>query len=420
MSIHYYSKTDNNLYIERNTIKMNISKFYTPSAELYQRIHNFQQKLEENSIHGAIILQKADLFYFTGTIQQAHLFIPESGEPVLMVFKDLERAKKESSLNRIVYLSSPKKIPAILKENGYEIPIALGMELDVLPVNLFFRYSDIFNSSKIIDISHQVRLVRAIKSDYEINLIRKAAKFSDKIVITAGNLIKEGITEVELAGQIEAVARSFGHQGIIRMRLWGNELFYGHLMCGASATTQSYISSPTGGEGVNPSVAQGAGFNTIKRNEPLLFDFAFAYNGYISDHTRIFAIGNLSDKLYHAHNAMLDIHDLLKREAKPDVPAGNLYDLALEQAKQSGYENNFMGAGDKRIHFVGHGVGLELDEYPFLAKGQKLKLQEKMVIAIEPKLIFPDKGVVGIENTCIVTKSGLEPLSKIDGEVIVV
>ncbi|OQY11271.1 MAG: hypothetical protein B6I31_05225 [Desulfobacteraceae bacterium 4572_19] len=299
-----------------------------------------------------------------------------------MVFKDLERAKKESSLNRIVYLSSPKKIPAILKENGYEIPVVLGMELDVLPVNLFFRYSDIFNSSKIIDISHQVRLVRAIKSDYEINLIRKAAKFSDKIVITAGNLIKE--------------------------------------MCGASATTQSYISSPTGGEGVNPSVAQGAGFNTIKRNEPLLFDFAFAYNGYISDHTRIFAIGNLSDKLYHAHNAMLDIHDLLKREAKPDVPAGNLYDLALEQAKQSGYENNFMGAGDKRIHFVGHGVGLELDEYPFLAKGQKLKLQEKMVIAIEPKLIFPDKGVVGIENTCIVTKSGLEPLSKIDGEVIVV
>ncbi len=196
------------------------------------------------------------------------------------------------------------------------------------------------------------------------------------------------------------------------MRLWGSELFYGHLMSGSSAAVSSYLSSPTGGEGVSPLVAQGAGFKEIQRDEPIIVDYVFALNGYLSDHTRIFCIGKLPDPLLRAHDAMLEIQEEVKSSARPGVSSGALYDLMLKSARDKGWEENFMGTGERKIRFTGHGVGLELDEFPFIAKGQELPLQEGMVIALEPKVIIPGTGVVGIENTHVVTTEGLKPLTK--------
>jgi Xaa-Pro aminopeptidase len=204
------------------------------------------------------------------------------------------------------------------------------------------------------------------------------------------------------------------------MRLWGSELFYGHLMCGASGAVPSYLASPTGGTGAGPAVAQGPGFDRIQAHQPIIVDYVFAYKGYLSDHTRIFSIGELPDDLMRGHAAMLFLEAEIIREAKPGISAGRIYEMAVDLADKAGYAENFMGTGDQRIRFVGHGVGLELDEYPFLALGQETLLQEEMVIAFEPKLIFPGKGVVGIENTHRVTPNGLEPLTVSDGNIIVV
>ncbi len=391
---------------------MNRSDAYTPGPELARRTAAFQEHLRRSDIDGALILQKTDLYYFSGTIQQAHLYIPAEGEPLLMAFKDFERAQRESALPRIVPLGSPKKLPDILKENGMAMPLAMGMELDVLPVNLYNYYGNIFKQAKIVDISHPVRLVRSIKSAYEIDIIRQAAAYSDMVCEFAKEAIEEGMTELEIAGKIEGYARKLGHQGIIRMRLWGNELFYGHLMCGATAAVPSYLSSPTGGDGPNPAIAQGAGFSTIKKGEPVLLDYVFAWNGYISDQTRLYSLGDLPAELLEAQEAVLQIQEDIKRAARPGIAAGEIYDIALASAEKSGYADHFMGVGDSRIRFVGHGVGLELDEYPFLAQGQKLPLQEGMVVAIEPKLVFPGKGVVGVENTCVLTPEGLVSIGR--------
>jgi Xaa-Pro aminopeptidase len=203
------------------------------------------------------------------------------------------------------------------------------------------------------------------------------------------------------------------------MRLWGSELHYGHLMAGPSAAVLSFLSSPTGGTGVSPAYAQSAGLRPIQKHEPVLVDYVFVLNGYMSDHARIFSLGNLPDDLIRAHEAMLKVQTFIKKEAKPKVKAGKLYDIALELTKELGYEKYFMGVGDRRIRFVGHGIGLELDEYPFLAKGQELELEEGMTIALEPKLIFPGKGVVGIENTHVVTGEGLKQLTHFDEKVII-
>ena len=392
----------------------------TPKAELEQRIFNLQKYLEKENIDGALILQRVDLFYFTGTIQQAHLYVPAKGDPVLMVRKSFERAKAESSIKQILHLDRPSNIPNIIKANEHAPPATLGMELDVLPTNIFFSFKGIFKDPKIVDISHAVRLIRAVKSPYEISIMRRAAEFSDQVADWVPNILCEGMSELELAGKIEAESRRLGHQGVLRMRLWGSEMFYGHLLSGAAGAVPSFLSSPTGGVGASPAVAQGPGFKTIQRHEPVLVDYIFSYNGYLSDHTRIFSLGPLSTELVDAHAAMLEVQQLVKKLAKPGVKSGEIYNQALEKTKDLGYADHFMGIGNERVRFVGHGIGLEVDEYPFLAAGQQLELQAGMTIAVEPKLIFPGKGVVGIENTHVVTEDGLEQLGKFEEEIIVI
>ncbi len=390
----------------------------TPKTEIDNRIKKLQRRLLQEGIDGALILQNTDLFYFSGTIQQSHLYIPAQGRPLLMVRKSMERAEEESPLASILPLDSPKQLMTLIRENGLKPPAVLGMELDVLPANNYFSYKRLFPEVDIRDISILIRTIRAVKSTYELNLIRQAAAFSDQVAEALPNLLKVGITEIELAGMVEAKARRLGHQGVVRMRLWGAEMFYGHLMAGPAAAVPSYLASPTGGASVGAAVAQGPSFRKIRKNEPILLDYVFAWKGYISDHTRIYVIGRLPQALVDAHARMLDLQERIKAMAIPGITAGSLYAAAVIMAAKEGVGDNFMGAGADRVRFIGHGVGLELDEFPFLAKGQKTELQEDMVIALEPKLIFPGKGVVGIENTHVVTRSGLEQLTHAEQQII--
>lgn len=396
---------------------MDANKRIVPRQELDDRIAKLQSALHAKEIDGALIAQKTDLFYFGGTSQQGWLYVPAEGKPVLMVFKEYDRARAESPLDEVVSVTGNKKIPQILSSYDYPVPTVLGMELDVLPANLYFLYCSIFEKSEIKDISLEIRLIRAVKSEYEITKIRAAAKLSDQVAARVPELLVEGKTEVALAGELEGYARSLGHQGIVRMRLWGSELFYGHLMSGDAAAVPSYLASPTGGTGVSCVIGQGAGYKKIGANEPILVDYVFALDGYLSDHARIFSIGKLSGDMLAAHEAMLQIQEEIKTQAKPGVVTGELYDLMLSLAEQKGYTENFMGVGDRRIRFTGHGIGLELDEFPFIAKGQRLKLEAGMIIALEPKTIFPGKGVVGIENTHLVTENGLLPLTQFPDQI---
>ncbi len=392
---------------------------HTPAGEITTRIGRLQQQIFRQGWDGALILQSADLFYYTGTIQQGHLYVPAEGEALLMVRKSYERARSESPLTHVLPLSGPKALPDLLRESGLPLPGRLGMELDVVPANLFFSYQQIFPAATIGDLSPLIRLQRAVKSPHEIGLMEKAAALADRVAAGIPELLREGISEIELAGLVESLARSLGHQGLVRMRLWGSELFYGHLMAGPSASVPSFLQSPTGGTGLSPAVAQGAGRRPIRRHEPVLVDYVFVHDGYMADHTRIFSLGALSRELIDGHQAMLDLQATLQAAARPGVTGGDLYELALARATAIGYGDCFMGAAEPRIRFVGHGLGLELDEYPFIARGQRLPLVEGMTLALEPKLVFPGQGVVGIENTHVVTADGLRSLTRYAQEIAV-
>ncbi len=383
----------------------------TPVEEQQSRIVALQARLGTNGVDGVLILQKADMFYYSGTAQHGWLYIPESGEPLLMIFKDYERARQESGMRRAAGIVSPKEIPETLAAFGYGMPKNLGLEMDVLSASQYLLFQKIFPLSNIIDISFQIRVQRAVKSAYEIGLMRKASFMADKVAAKVRDIIEPGMTEIQFAGLLEAYARSLGHQGLIRMRMWDNDLFYGHIMAGPAAAVPSCFSSPTGGMGVNPSIGQGPGFNLIQKNEPILVDYVFCLNGYLSDHTRIYCFGNLPDDLLRAHDVMLEIQERVKQKAIPGSVSGLLYEMMVAEAQAKGYKDHFMGTGDRKIRFTGHGLGLELDEFPFIAKGQTLELEKGMVIALEPKVVFPEKGVVGIENSLLVTDNGLESLT---------
>jgi Xaa-Pro dipeptidase len=399
---------------------MNADVTTIPAPEIDVRIAGLQQRMAQQGVDGALIVQKTDLFYYSGTGQQGWLYVPVAGKPLLFIFKEYERARRESPIDDIVSLASAKKIPRQLQDAGVKLPEVLGLELDVLPTNLYFQYAGIFPESRTEDISPLIRLQRAVKSEFEISKLRRAGKLADKVAAHAAELIRPGRTEIEVAGALEAYARSLGHQGIVRMRMWGGELFYGHLLSGAGAAVPSYLASPTGGEGVSTAIAQGAGFRKIHRNEPVLVDYVFARDGYLADQTRIFCCGTIADELRAAHHGILEMQEMVKEWAKPGVVCGEIYTRMVAAAEKIGYGEYFMGVGERRIRFTGHGIGLELDEFPFIAAGQKLPLAAGMVLALEPKIILPGKGVVGIENTHLVTATGLETLTNYPDEITVI
>jgi Xaa-Pro aminopeptidase len=393
---------------------------YTPKSELDARIEKFQRLLAENGFDGALVLQNTDLFYFAGTIQQSHLYIPGEGLPLLMTRRSFPRARQESALERVAPLASPREVPRLLQEYGYALPKRLGLELDVLPTNLYLGYHEIFADAELRDASPLIRSVRAVKSAYELAATRRAARIGEKVMRAMPELLVEGISEIELAGKMEAIARGAGHQGLTRFRLWNNEMFYGHLMAGRSATQSSYLSSPTGGRGQYPAFPQGSSRHKIRRGEPVLFDYVLVSDGYIVDQTRVFSIGALPAKLLRAHDAMVEIQDAVARAAVPGITGAELFQIAREMARTRGYGDHIGGNGNDQITFVGHGVGLEMDEYPFLAQGQTMPLEAGMVVAIEPKVTFADAGTVGIENTYVVTERGAKRITRGGDEVVVV
>lgn len=388
----------------------------TPKAELEARIEKLQREIAEQGLDGALILLNSDLFYFTGTVQNSFLYVPAAGEPVLMIKKGLHRGSQESRLKNIVPIHSLKKIPDILAEFGYNGLSKVGLELDVLPFNLYTLYKKIFPQAELSDISPAIKEIRAVKSPYEIELLRKALVVSDQAFSTVPSLLREGMTEIELAALFEAELRKRGFAGCCKMRAFNQEFLFGDVCTGSSGFYPSYFDGPVGGSGVSLSHPKGAGWKKINRNEVVYIDYTCIIEGYTGDQTRIFCIGELSPRMVKAFEAALQIESAVLKAMKPGTLAEEPYLLALNLAEELGYKDYFMGYKDDQVKFLGHGLGLELDEWPIFAKGFKTPLVPGMTFALEPKFVFPE-GAIGTENSFVMTETGPEYLS-ITPEVI--
>lgn len=388
----------------------------TPRSELDHRIARLQTALVAEGLDGALLHGTTNLFYFSGTAQQGHLWVPAAGRPILLVRRVLERARRESELERIEPLIS-------LRELGRHLGGAarLGMELDLLPVTQFNLYQKYLPDRSVTDVGPLVRQLRAIKSAYEVDQIRRSAQVADATYTAVKAALKAGMTELELSVIAEATERRAGTQGHIRWHsVNGFECPPMLVLAGESALAFSLSDTPFAGEGLTPAAPYGAGHRVIHPGMPVCVDYPTAVNGYLHDQTRTLAIGGLDEELTRAHAICRQILSMIETEARPGVTGEQLWERSIAIARQAGLEEHFMGYGESRVRFIGHGVGLELDELPVLAPRQTQPLEVGNVIAVEPKFFFPGKGAVGLENTYLVTPSGAAKLSLSSDELVVV
>jgi Xaa-Pro dipeptidase len=390
-----------------------------PRSEAQSRLQRVQGWMNRSGLDALFVLQNADQYYFSGTVQVGLFSIPASGDPVYLVQKSPTRARWESPWEHIVPLSSLRNVPDILGAEKRFRPLRrIGLEMDVLPASYYLRFLAIFDGVEFLDASEAIRNIRMIKSPYELAQMRESARMLHGAFEAMPDWAHAGATELEISAHLEAHLRLAGHQGITRMRGFNQEIAYGTVSSGPAASYPTCFPGPVGFIGLYPAIPGGAGLRRLERGEPLMVDIVGGYGGYIADKTRTFAVGELAADMREAHDFVLSLNQEIERMLKPGVPCSDVYSRALDRVKESPYAETFMGAGDSKVRFVGHAVGLELDEWPVLAPGFDLPLQPGMTIAVEPKIFFPDRGGVGIENTYLVTDVGFENLTPYREDII--
>lgn len=387
-------------------------------AELDARVARLQETLAHQGLNGALILHNVGVYYFSGTLQTSFLFIPARGEPLLMALKSQERARQESPLSRVVPVPGRSALRSALAETGLALEGSVGLEMDVLPAAFLLWLQKKFPDCRWEDLSMAIRSQRMIKSNYEVTQLQRSLEIEHEAFMDLTRFIREGMTELEVDARLAMLARKAGHQGIVRMRGWNQEMTYAHVLSGESGTKASYLNSAHGGAGTCTAMPQGASPKRIGRNEPIMVDFSVGINGYLGDQSRTYVMGTLPDPLQRAHDCSRRIHDRFRALARPGVPCEAVFRTALEEVEQAGLEANFMGYGPNQVRFVGHGIGLEIDEVPVLAEGFKQPLERNMVLALEPKFVLPGLGVVGLEDDYLVTQDGVERLSITPQEVL--
>lgn len=385
------------------------------AEENLERRHRLQRLMTASRLQACLITQNIGLYYWSGSMQTGYLFIPAQGEPTYYVRRSLNRAMRESAV-RTVPLGSLRSFgdaltrdyPELFADGGRP---AVGADLDVLPAQLFLRLQEAAPNVQLRDGSAIMRQVRSVKSAGEIALIERAARAAAAALDLALGRIREGMTELEVMTILEGEMRRHGHIGLMRMRGYNQEIMTGMVAAGEAAAEPSYFDGPAGGRGLTPAAPQSASRRPIGAGEPILLDIGCCIDGYTIDQTRTAVIGDLDDELSRAYNVSVRILRHVESLLRPGASPESLYAEALRLADEAGLAAHFMGFGADQVRFLGHGIGLEIDEWPVLARGFADPLEPGVVLAIEPKFTFPDRGVVGIENTYAITADGFRTLT---------
>jgi Xaa-Pro aminopeptidase len=370
------------------------------------RIARLQDKLQQADLDGALFVYPLDVYYYTGTRQNATLWVPTAGEPLLLVRKSLFRAQAEACITDIRPFPRSKEFAPL-----FEGQQKIGLTYDVMPLQQYDYYNKLLPGRDFTDISMFNRELRSVKSVWELERMRHAGAQLSRVFAAVADLLKPGMREVDLAAEFETCLRRIGGEGPVRMRAFNQELFMGLVVSGTSGSAGGFFDGAVTGQGMSGASPHGASAKLIEPGQPVLIDYAGVFDGYIVDMTRMYVCGDLNVKLQHAFDVSCQIQDHLVAELKPGAICSELFAKSAEMAEAAGLGDCYMGPPGEQAKFVGHGVGLELDEFPVLAQGFDMPLVAGQTIAIEPKFVFPELGPIGIENTYVVTERGGEKIS---------
>ena len=383
---------------------------------IHDRITMLQEKLCQSQLDGALIINPVDLYYYSGSRQNALLWVPADAAPILLVRKSLTRAKQDSSLDDIRPFPRGKDLAAILGQAARRV----GVLEDVMPVQHLKFYSRLLPEVDFCDISGINRELRSVKSVAELEVMKQAGDKLCSVFEQIPDFLRDGVREIDLSAEIEVRLRRLGGEGPVRMRAFNMELFGGLATCGASACAPGFFDGAVTGEGTSNAFPNGASEQLIMRDLPIMIDYTGIFDGYIVDMTRMFVIGQMPDEAQKAFDVALAIQAYVEENLQPGQICSALFEGACQLAEEHGLLHHFMGVAGEQAKFVGHGVGLELDEFPVLAKGFDVPLVERQTIAVEPKFILPGLGVVGIENTFAVGVDGGVRITRLKDDLVCV
>jgi hypothetical protein len=380
--------------------------------ELELKWRRIQQAMRQEEADGCLLTMNMNLYYVSGQVFNGYFYLPAEGRPYWFV-----KRLTVPETNQVHVIRKPEQMPELFRDLNLAMPRKLLLEEDELSYNECIRLQHVFRAEATGNASALIRHIRMIKTPWEIEQMRISARRHEAVYREIPACYRPGMRDVELQIEIEKRMRMHGSLGYFRAFGSNMDIFMGSLLAGENAGEPSPFDFALGGKGIHASGPLGANGTLLREGTTVMADMSGNYTAYQTDMTRVFSIGKLPDRAYRVHRVALEIQARMERTAKPGVPCAELYRDALAMAGQEGLEDCFMGTRFQ-AKFVGHGVGLEINELPVLTTRSKDILQPGMTFAFEPKFVLAGIGAVGIENTFLVTDSGVEKMTLLDENII--
>ncbi len=380
--------------------------------ELKLRRDKIRVLMAQQEIDAALITCNVNLIYTYGRVVSGYLYLPLNA-PARLFIKRPNHIEGE----HIHPIRKPEQLPDLLKECGLPMPTKLMLEGDELAYTEYTRLAACFPETTIVNGTPIIRKARNVKTEMELEMFRRSGISHAKAYEQIPALYKPGMTDRQLSIEIERLMRLEGCLGIFRTFGQNMEIFMGSLLAGDNAAVPASYDFALGGEGLDASLPIGANGTLLQPGQSLMVDMGGNFNGYMGDMSRVFSIGKLPERAYAAHQVCLEVQEAVAEKVKPGAVCEDLYQTAIDLVTKAGFADYFMGVGQK-AKFVGHGIGLEINESPVLAPRIKQELEPGMVFALEPKIVLPGIGPLGIENSWAVTAEGVEKLTLCKEEII--
>lgn len=376
-----------------------------PAGELQSRMQRLRKHLDLTAPEWelAAVMTKINIYYLTGTLQSGVVLIPRDGDAVFCVRRSFLRAQRESAFADIRPMKSFRDAAAALSHH----PRGVHLETEGISLAHYERFRKYFGTEQFLPLDPALAAVRAVKSPYEIECMERAGRIhAESLNEKVPGLLREGISEAELAAELLHVMLVAGHDGIVRSGIYDTELFFGSFGFSENTLEPNSFDGPDGVEGLCAAVPfLGSRDRRLKAGDLVLVDLGCNVEGYHTDKTVIYAFGTPPPGVSEAHATCLTIMERAAEALRPGVLPSEIYRETIASLDAS-FRENFMGFGEQQVSFLGHGIGLAIAEYPVIAERFDEPLQENMVIALEPKKGLPGIGMVGCEETFIVTPDG--------------
>jgi len=357
----------------------------------------------------ALLLHPRDVLYYAGTVRPAALLV-SSQDTVLFVRRGFEYARREATVAHVEPMSGFASVAEVVAEIGLTGDV-LSTELDVVPARVCRRLAEVFPAWELADVSPLVLAQRAIKDEEEVAATRRAAAVADAGHRVVPQVIAPGMSELALATEVEAAMRRAGHEGYQPLRHPGARGGGVLLVSGENLVVRGGHGLVVTGAGLSPGTPYGPSRRMLQPGDLVVVDVGSTWAGYTADESRTFVVGQATDAQWALFAVARAVEDSVLEALRPGVAVADLYAVA-EAVIVQGARPHFAPGSLALPGFVGHGIGLELDEPPVLWPRDETHLQAGMVLAIEIEVNTPIQGMmVKLEDTAVVRPDGYELLT---------